>query len=575
MTSGGRTRRRSVVLPLAAVVLAAVAIAPLILSAFSGRTSNAGSAFAAAGLFPPRATSPPTITGTPTEGSQLTATTGTWARSPTTTTLRWQRCDQSGTPTSCADLAGATSTTYTPIAADVGHKLRVVATATNAAGTTTAASSPTAQVAPKPAPVNTTPPSISGTAMVGRTLQADDGRWNPSTVSLTRRWQRCDQQGNGCVDISAATGTTYFPTTTDTGATLRVRVTAADGSLTTSASSAATGTVAAAPPVTNSPPAVSGMAQHGVTLTSTEGTWTSQVSFTTGRQWLRCDQTGGSCTAIAGATASTYTPTATDVGATLRLRVTATNATAGGAAATADSPPTATVARSYENEVLADSPTNFLRLKGNATATRGPNGATTGTISWVAGAIATDPGDKALGVCLNPCSGFTHGSVDDATFRGATTVELWFQCLQGTAGALLSQLYPAPFAAPSTWFVPALYVGYDSHLYAGWWDGQTIQVVSAVGVMEGRWHHAVFTRTSGSVTLYVDGQLVGTKTGGPWATAPAGAVTVLGNGWTNPSWPQSRANWYFDFQGAIDEVSLYDHALSAARVSAHWQASGR
>jgi hypothetical protein len=48
---------------------------------------------------------------------------------------------------------------------------------------------------------------------------------------------------------------------------------------------------------------------------------------------LRCNKTGGGCTAISGATAATYTVNTSDRNSTLRVRVTAANA-AGSAQAT-------------------------------------------------------------------------------------------------------------------------------------------------------------------------------------------------------------------------------------------------
>jgi hypothetical protein len=63
---------------------------------------------------------------------------------------------------------------------------------------------------------------------------------------------------------------------------------------------------------------------------ATNGTWTpsgltNPDSPTFAKQWLRCDNTGAGCTAITGATGTTYTRTAADSGKTLRVQVTATN----------------------------------------------------------------------------------------------------------------------------------------------------------------------------------------------------------------------------------------------------------
>lgn len=73
------------------------------------------------------------------------------------------------------------------------------------------------------------------------------------------------------------------------------------------------------------PPVISGTAQQGRTLSSSNGTWTFDLDYLTyAYQWERCDVAGASCVDIAGAINSTYQVAAADYGHTLRVRVTAT-----------------------------------------------------------------------------------------------------------------------------------------------------------------------------------------------------------------------------------------------------------
>jgi hypothetical protein len=93
------------------------------------------------------------------------------------------------------------------------------------------------------------------------------------------------------------------------------------------AAGVARGSTAAAPPANTSSPTVTGTAQQGQTLTATTGTWTGDTPITYTFQWQRCDVQGATCGAIAGAASQTYAVGAGDVGGTLRVAVTATNAT--------------------------------------------------------------------------------------------------------------------------------------------------------------------------------------------------------------------------------------------------------
>ena len=193
---------------------------------------------AVASAAAPQNTTPPSIAGTAKEGSPLTANEGTWSNTPTSFTYQWQRCASDGT--ACGDSTSATSKTYTPANADVGHTLRVVVTAVNADGRTPATSGPTDVVGSNNGPTNTVRPAVTGTAAVGETLTVSNGSWTPTPSSFARQWQRCNEAGAECLNIAGATGTTYGVRSADVGHRLRALVTArtSAGGSTTVASSA-------------------------------------------------------------------------------------------------------------------------------------------------------------------------------------------------------------------------------------------------------------------------------------------------------------------------------------------------
>lgn len=116
--------------------------------------------------------------------------------------------------------------------------------------------------ASKAAPVNTTPPKISGTAKEGDTLTTTNGVWTTTgTVTYAYQWRRCDSKGNSCGNIAGATASSYQLKTADVGSTIRVRVTAKDSGGSTGANSDQTDVVASAtppPPATGCPASGSG-----------------------------------------------------------------------------------------------------------------------------------------------------------------------------------------------------------------------------------------------------------------------------------------------------------------------------
>ena len=89
-------------------------------------------------------------------------------------------------------------------------------------------------------------------------------------------------------------------------------------------------------PKNTEPPAITGTPQAGQTLTSTTGTWTGAGLITYAAQWQRCDGVGANCVDLSFGLSLTLTLGSGDVNHTMRIVITATDAT--GSVAVTSSP---------------------------------------------------------------------------------------------------------------------------------------------------------------------------------------------------------------------------------------------
>jgi hypothetical protein len=268
----------------------------------------------------------PSITGAAVVRSTLTAGDGLWSVPLTRTAYQWQRCLADGT--GCVDIDGATGRAYVAAVEDTNRALVVRVTAFSPGRSASAVSLPTGAIAPQPLPTVVADITISGTPARQNMLRAVMPVWNESPTTFTYQWLRCDTTGAQCVPIAGATTAGYVLAKADEGATIRVRQTGTNTAGTGTTTSAPTGVVVPVVPAASAPPAVSGTAVVGTTVSATRGTWATSPDTTYAYAWARCDAAGAGCTMIAGANASTYFVVAADVGATLRAVVTARNADA-------------------------------------------------------------------------------------------------------------------------------------------------------------------------------------------------------------------------------------------------------
>jgi hypothetical protein len=86
-------------------------------------------------------------------------------------------------------------------------------------------------------PVNTSPPTISGTPQEGKQLHGDRGNWDNNPNSYAYAWLRCDNDGGSCSTIGGANTQNYTLKSADVGNTVRFRVRATNNDGQTTATS--------------------------------------------------------------------------------------------------------------------------------------------------------------------------------------------------------------------------------------------------------------------------------------------------------------------------------------------------
>src|SRR5208283_4985581 len=269
-----------------------------------GRTEATSSSLKIPGIKPAN-TKAPEASGTPAVGETLSCSTGSWNGAPTPTyTYQWLR---EGTP-----IGGATKPTYSVQGEDRTHTLSCKVTATNSEGEGKAESN--GIHIPGLKPLNTVPPSVSGTAKVGETLTCSTGTWNGlPTPTYTYQWLRSGSE------IAGATNVTYIVAGADRDTSLSCKGTAPNQEGKASEGSANSIRIPGLEPKNTKAPEVSGPTAEGDTLSCSTGTWEGVPTPTYTYQWLR------EGTPIGGAIESTHKVVGEDLGYKLSCKVTATN----------------------------------------------------------------------------------------------------------------------------------------------------------------------------------------------------------------------------------------------------------
>jgi len=235
-------------------------------------------------------------------GGQTITLTGNYFESGVTLTV-------GGSPVVVTRVSN-TSATFTSPAKNVGT---YTVTMTNPDGTSASTTILYAVGLPGAPTIGTATATGTTTATVAFTAPADNGGSTITSYTATsipgNITGTLSQAGSGTITVSGLSeGTSYIFTVTATNIAGTGPASASSNSITTFAT-----------PVNTVAPVVSGTANFGQTLSTTDGTWTGTATITYTYQWQR------SGTNISSATSSTYTLVQADVGNTIRCVVTGTN----------------------------------------------------------------------------------------------------------------------------------------------------------------------------------------------------------------------------------------------------------
>ncbi len=225
-------------------------------------------------------------------------------------------------------------------------------------------------------------------------------------------------------------------------------------------------------------------------------------------------------------------------------------------------------ASAYAMEVLADEPVVYYRMhelsgqlhdsSGNGIDTTVVNGTPNYTQT---GALATDPTNDAILFDSSATEYFTapHNSALDV--GDSFTLEAWIK-----RGTLASGEYAIiTKGRDGTGSGPGLYIYTDDRIMIGY-VGITGIAFSSETITDTDWHHVVGTKNGPTMRIYLDGVDV-SDPGSDFNNTIDNSDNVLGIGVEN-----SFGSFGSPFDGILDEVAMYDTALSPARILAHYAA---
>ncbi|NUO56202.1 MAG: Teneurin-1, partial [Hamadaea sp.] len=237
----------------------------------------------------------------------------------------------------------------------------------------------------------------------------------------------------------------------------------------------------------------------------------------------------------------------------------------------------------YPTALLDAGPHSYWRLSEAAGATKaastvldngGTDAATYANVQL--GQSGPLPGSAATAAAFNGTSSYVEVPGKLVTAASYQSLSMWFKTT--TPDSVLFSYQKDPITAGTTAgnYTPGIYIGSSGKLRAAFWTNDVgAGIVSANPVTDGAWHHLVLAAAGNTQTLYLDGQVVGSRSGLiTLVDAYSATHEYIGAGFLGGAWPdqshqsstssQGYANY---FTGTISDVALFDRTLTAADVA--------
>lgn len=216
----------------------------------------------------------------------------------------------------------------------------------------------------------------------------------------------------------------------------------------------------------------------------------------------------------------------------------------------------------YAAHVLEDNPIAYWRFEETSGGTASDEtGNHDGSVN---GANLDTAGPEGLGSASAYDGTNDFVDVPSITIDGDLTVEAWVRTTDTSRRRYAVAKMGAKGTEADRAFGLAVNEEASTEFTAAAATSQGYHPATGGTVTDGEWHHVAMTYEGGTVATYVDGQQVDSVSG------PGGGLTGTGleigqrAGHNDPAW----------WDGAIDEVAVFDHALDSERIAERYAEGG-